>query len=288
MAGIAQLLWNGIAVGSLLSVAALGLTLIIGILNFLNIAYGEYLAIGAYISFTANTVLGLPVYVSVLFGTVAIGIGAVLIDLATFKHFRSRPSLTLLLVSIGLAFILRNLIRLIWGVGPKRFDTTIAEAPLVFGIRVLPEQVVAVVVGLTALLAVYLVLQRTLVGIAMRAASDNLDLARVRGVDTERLVYYLWIIAGLVAGLAGSLIGVQTQLTPTMGFGLLLPLFAAVVLGGVGKPIGAVAGGYTIGVLQELSVAVIPSTYKPGVGMAVLVLVLLFKPEGLLGGHISD
>jgi branched-subunit amino acid ABC-type transport system permease component len=191
-------------------------------------------------------------------------------------------------VSIGLAFILRHLIRLLWGLGPKRFDTTIAEAPLVFGIRVLPEQVVAVVVGLTALLAVYLVLQRTLVGIAMRAASDNLDLARVRGVDTERLVYYLWIIAGLVAGLAGSLIGVQTQLTPTMGFGLLLPLFAAVVLGGVGKPIGAVAGGYTIGVLQELSVAVIPSTYKPGVGMAVLVLVLLFKPEGLLGGHISD
>lgn len=284
MSNIAQLVWNGIAVGSLLAVAALGLTLIIGILDFLNIAYGEYLALGAYISYAVNAHIGLPLFASVMLGTASMGVIAVLLDQLIFKRFRSRPGLTLLLVSIGVAFILRNLIRLIWGVDPKRFDTVIREAPLIFGIRILPEQVVAVVVGVLALLAVYVLLQKTMIGIQMRAASNNLDLARVRGVDTERLVLYLWVVTGIVAGLAGAIIGVQTQLAPTMGFSLLFPLFAAVVLGGVGDPTGAVVGGYSIGILQELSVAVIPASYKLGVGMVVLVVVVLFKPTGLFGG----
>lgn len=288
MSNIAQLVWNGIAVGSLLAVAALGLTLIIGILDFLNIAYGEYLAVGAYISYAANTYLNLPLSVSVVLGTLSMGAVAVILDQLIFKHFRSRPGLTLLLVSIGVAFILRNLIRLVWGVEPKRFDTAIREAPLILGVRVLPEQVVAVVVGILALLAVYALLQKTMIGIQMRAASNNLDLARVRGVHTERLVLYLWIVTGIVAGLAGAIIGVQTQLAPTMGFSLLFPLFAAVVLGGVGDPTGAVVGGYVIGILQELSVAVIPASYKLGVGMVVLVVVVLFKPTGIFGGSHSE
>lgn len=278
-----QLVWNGVAVGSMLAVAALGLTLMIGILNFLNIAYAEYLTLGAYFAFAANVTLGLPVWASVLVGTVGMAVASVAIDAITFEHFRSRDGLTLLVVSIGLAFILRNVVRVVWDQGPKRFDVPIQEAPLVFGVRMLPEQVASVVSGLVVLAGVYVVLRRTSVGLAMRAASDDVDLARIRGIDTERLVFYVWLVTGGIAGFAGSVLALQTQLSPLLGFEILLTLFAAVILGGIGNPTGAVVGGYVIGIARELSVAVIPPEYKAAVGMTVLVVALLFKPEGLFG-----
>jgi branched-subunit amino acid ABC-type transport system permease component len=283
MVDFVQLLWNGISVGSMIAVAALGLTLMIGILNFLNIAYAEYLTFGAYFAFAANVALDLPVWIAVLVGTVGMAVAAIVIDKITFEHFRSRDGLTLLVVSIGLSFIMRNVIRSIWGQGPKRFDTPIQEAPVVFGIRMLPEQVASVVSGIVVLAGVYVILRRTSVGLAMRAASDNIDLARIRGIDTERLVFYVWVITGAIAGFAGSILAVQTQLSPLLGFELLLTLFAAVILGGIGNPTGAVVGGYIIGIAQEFSVAVIPPEYKAAVGMAVLVIALLFKPEGIFG-----
>lgn len=283
MVDFAQLVWNGIATGSLIAVAALGLTLIIGIMNFLNLAYGEYLALGAFISWAANSQFGVPPYPAVLFGTVGTAIAAILMDRAVFKQFRSRTSFTLLVISIGLAFILRNIIRIIWGVGPKRFDVTIREAPVVLGVRVTTQEAVGVVVGITTLVVIYGILHYTMIGVAMRAAADNVKLAEIRGVDTEILIVYLALITGAVAGLAGSLIGIRSGISPVMGFELLLALFAAVVLGGVGNPTGAVVGGYAIGIVEELSVAVLPPSYKPAIGLIVLVAVLLLHPEGIFG-----
>jgi branched-subunit amino acid ABC-type transport system permease component len=280
---VIQLVWNGVAVGSMIAVAAVGLTLMIGILNFLNIAYAEYLTLGAYFAFAANTSLGVSVPTSVLLGTAGMAVGAVAVDKMTFEHFRSRHGLTLLVVSIGVSFVMRNAIQAVWGPGPKRFDTPIREAPLVFGVRMLPEQVASVAVGLLILAGVYFILRRTAVGLAMRAASNNIDLARIRGIDTERLVFYVWVVTGAIAGFAWSILAVQTQLSPLLGFELLLTLFAAIVLGGIGSPTGAVVAGYVIGIAQELSVAVIPPEYKAAVGMAILVIALLFKPEGLFG-----
>jgi branched-subunit amino acid ABC-type transport system permease component len=278
-----QFVWFGLVSGSLIALGALGLTLIFGILDFINIAYGEYMALGAFVAFGLNDQLGLPIAVSGALAVLAIGPVAVTLDKAVFQHFRDRSAIVLLVVSIGLSFILRNLIRIVWGSGSKRFDVPIEEAPTYFGVQILADQVAIVVLSLFVLGGVFVLLQRTDIGIAMRAASDDADLARIRGVDTERLVLYVWLVGGVVAGIAGVMLGLDGQLRPTMGFLALIPIFAAVILGGIGDPVGAVVGGYAIGLLQELSVVIIPAEYKPLVGLVLLVVGLLTRPDGLFG-----
>jgi branched-subunit amino acid ABC-type transport system permease component len=200
-----------------------------------------------------------------------------------FQHFRTRSPITLLIVSIGVAFFLRNLIRAIWGPSGHFYELPMEANPSYLGIRFSVEQVAIMVVSLLLLLGVYVMLQRTRVGIAMRAASDDRMLSRIRGVDTEKLVLYVWIVGGAIAGLGGIMLGLDAQLRPNMGFTALIPIFAAVILGGIGDPKGAVAGGYSIGVIQEMSVAFIPTEYKFGVGLLVLIVGLLTRPDGLFG-----
>ncbi|MFC6954697.1 branched-chain amino acid ABC transporter permease [Halorubellus litoreus] len=283
MAAITQFIWFGLVSGSLIALGALGLTLIFGILDFINIAYGEYMALGAFIAYGLNTSTELPIYAVAVVGLFATGPLAVAMDKLVFQHFRDRSSIVLLVVSIGLAFILRNLIRVIWGSGSKRFDVPIEAAPTYFGVQILADQVAIVALSLVALGVTFLLLRRTDIGVAMRAASDDTDLAQLRGVDTERLVTYVWLVGGIIAGLAGVMLGLDGQLRPTMGFLALIPIFAAVILGGIGDPVGAVVGGYAIGLLQEVSVIVIPTEYKPLVGLALLVVGLLVRPDGVFG-----
>jgi branched-subunit amino acid ABC-type transport system permease component len=278
-----QFLWFGLVTGSLIALGALGLTLIFGILDFINIAYGEYMALGAFIAFGLNTQVGLPIVVSGVVAVAAMGPIAIALDKAVFQHFRNRSAIVLLVVSIGLSFVLRNVIRVVWGSGSQRFDVPIEEAPTYLGVQILPDQVAIVVLSLVVLGLTFVLLRRTDIGIAMRAASEDTDLARIRGVDTERLVLYVWLVGGAIAAVAGVMLGLDSQLRPTMGFLALIPIFAAVILGGIGDPVGAVVGGYAIGLLQELSVVVIPSEYKPLVGLALLVVGLLTRPDGLFG-----
>lgn len=278
-----QFIWFGLVSGSLIALGALGLTLIFGILNFINIAYGEYMAAGAFIAYGLNTQVGLPIAVSGVLAVLIMAPVSVALDKAVFQHFRNRSPVVLLVVSIGLAFILRNVFRIIWGSGSKRFDVAIERAPTFAGIQILPDQVAIILLSLGALGATFLLLQRTDIGIAMRAASDDTDLARIRGVDTERLTLYVWAVGGMIAGIAGVMLGLDSIIRPNMGFLILISIFAAVILGGIGDPVGAVIGGYSIGMIQELSVIVMPSEYKPMVGLLLLVVGLLTRPDGLFG-----
>lgn len=278
-----QFLWNGIVVGSIIAIAALGLTLTFGILDFINIAYGDYMAVGAYVAFGANVQADLNIVVASVLGIAVMAVGAVAIDRAVFRLFRDRSSVVLLVVSIGVGFILRNVVRIIWGTGSRGFSGPIEAAPQIAGVYVVPDQVAIVVLSIVVLVAVYALLRRTRIGIAMRAASDNTDLARVRGIDTENLVRYVWLVGGGIAALAGIMLGLDAQLRPNMGFTALIPIFAAVILGGIGDPLGAVVGGYAIGIAQELSVMVIPTEYKAVVALVVLVVGLLARPEGVFG-----
>ena len=278
-----QFVWNGVVVGSIISVSALGLTLIFGILNFINIAYGDYMATGAYLAFAVNAQLGLPLAVAIAAGVGGMAVGAVLIDKLVFEHFRTSSPVTLLIVSIGVAFFIRNLIRAIWGPTGNFYDVPIEASPNLFGVRYSVEQVSIIAVSLLLLAAVYVLLRRTRIGIAMRAASDDRTLTRIRGVDTERLVLYVWIVGGAIAGIGGIMLGLDAQIRPNMGFTALIPIFAATILGGIGDPKGAVAGGFAIGILQETSVVIIPSEYKFAVALAALIVGLLLRPDGLFG-----
>jgi neutral amino acid transport system permease protein len=278
-----QFIWNGIVVGSLIALAALGLTLLFGLLNFINIAYGDYMAFGAYFALAANVGLGLPIIVSVLIGAVGGGILAVTVHKFIFSKFMDRDPIVLLVVSIGMAFILRNVIRIFWSTDPQYYAVPVEEGPSFLGITFLPEQVAIIAMSLVVLGLLFLLLHRTRIGIAMRAASDDTDLARLRGIDTKRLVIYISLVGGVIAAFAGIMLGLDSNLRPNMGFIALIPIFAAVILGGIGDPTGAVIGGYVIGIGQEVSVAFIPSEYKPVVGLVLLIIGLLTRPDGLFG-----
>jgi branched-subunit amino acid ABC-type transport system permease component len=278
-----QFVWNGVVVGSLIAVAALGLTLIFGILNFINIAYGDYMAIGAYVTFAGNVQYDLPLIAAAVLGIVVMGVGAIVLDKLVFQHFRSRSPIVLLVVSIGLAFVLRNVLRIVWGASSVNYALPLETGTSVAGVIVLPAQIAIVVLSLVILGATFVLLRSTRIGVAMRAASDDTDLARIRGVDTERLVLYVWFVGGAIAAVGGIMLGLDAQLRPNMGFTALIPIFAAVILGGIGDPVGAVVGGYAIGVTQELSVIVLPSEYKALIGLLLLVVGLLARPDGLFG-----
>lgn len=278
-----QFVWNGVVVGSLIAVAVLGLTLIFGILNFINIAYGDYMAIGAYVTFAGNVQYDLPLIAAAALGIVVMGVGAIVLDKLVFQHFRSRSPIVLLVVSIGLAFVLRNVLRIVWGASSVNYALPLETGTSVAGVIVLPAQIAIVVLSLVILGATFVLLRSTRIGVAMRAASDDTDLARIRGVDTERLVLYVWFVGGAIAAVGGIMLGLDAQLRPNMGFTALIPIFAAVILGGIGDPVGAVVGGYAIGVTQELSVIVLPSEYKALIGLLLLVVGLLARPDGLFG-----
>jgi neutral amino acid transport system permease protein len=196
---------------------------------------------------------------------------------------RKAGLLQLLLMSIGLAFLLQNTIQFIWGSQIRRLDVNVIGTVEFLGLRIGRTELIVIVVGFVTLLSIGLMLKYTLLGKRMRALSDNFDLAETSGVDTSRIVLYTWIFAGGLAGLAGVLAAAVTDVKPTLGFELLLPIFAAVILGGIGDAFGALAGGIVLGLVIEWSTLVIEPRWKIAVGFAVLILVLFVRPQGIFG-----
>lgn len=282
-----QFILNGLIIGSTIALAAIGLTLIFGILDFINFAHGEYLTLGAYSAFVLNVTFGLPFIIAALVAipiTVALALS---IDKVVFYPLRKRGvgGLALLITSVGLSIVLRNSIEMIWSSEPRRLAVGSAEAIAVAGVRITVVQIAIILVSLLLMVAVHLLLTRTVLGISMRATASNSALALSSGVNTERVVMWTWIIGAGLTAIAGVLIGLNTVIRPSMGFGLLLVMFAAVILGGIGDAYGAMLGGLAIGMAQEISVAFISASYKPAVAFTIMVVLLLWKPEGLRGGE---
>lgn len=282
-----QFILNGIIIGSTIALAAIGLTLIFGILDFINFAHGEYLTLGAYAAFVVNVTFGLPFVVAAVV-SIPITIGlALVIDRVVFYPLRKQGAggIALLITSVGLSIVLRNSIETIWTSQPRRLSAGGGEAIIVGGVRITVVQIAIVLVSLLLMVAIHLLLTRTVLGISMRATASNRSLALSSGVNAERVVMWTWIIGSGLTAIAGVLIGLNTVIRPSMGFGLLLVMFAAVILGGIGDPYGAMLGGLAIGMAQEISVAFISAAYKPAVAFSIMVLLLLWKPEGLRGGE---
>jgi branched-subunit amino acid ABC-type transport system permease component len=284
---VVQTIVDGLVVGSIIALGAVGLTLLFGTLNFINVAYGEYMALGAYFTFFLNTQMGLSFWVGLPGGLVLTAVAVAGIEKVFFRPFSEREPIVLLIVSIGVAFILRSVIRIVWTTSVRRYDVPTGEGSVTELFRLFPNQVGILIISVVMMVLIYLLLQRTSIGIAMRAVSNNTNLAQLRGINTDRIVLYVVLIGGGAAGLAGAMLGLDSQLRPLMGFQFLIPVFAAVVLGGIGSPVGAVVSGYLIGVAQELSLLVLPAEYEPVVGLVVLVGVLLVRPEGLFGGDVE-
>jgi neutral amino acid transport system permease protein len=284
---LVQLLTNGIAVGSIIALAAVGLTLIFGILRLPNFAHGDLMTLGAYFTLVVNGA-GVNIWLAILLGAIPT-IGFALLGekllWSTLRDRRAAPT-SLIIVAIGLALFLRNGIILVWGSGNQSYDLPVASA-LQFGdIRIAQNRIVVVVVAVLVIAALHYILQNTKIGKAMRAVADNLDLARVAGINVERVVIWTWVIAIGLTAIGGGMYGLITAVRPNMGWFLILPMFASVILGGIGNPYGAIAGAFVIGITQEVSTYWLPSEYKLGVALLLMVVVLFIRPQGLFRGTL--
>ena len=277
---------NGLVAGSYFALGAIGLTLVYGILKLVNFAHGDMLTFGAYIAFLFNVTIGIPLIFALAVAIVTTAAVGVLLELAMWRPMRRRGAgmLQLLLMAIGLAFVIRNSIQLVAGTSPRTLDVNVTDSIEFVGLSIGRTELIVLVTALFVLTAVALMLRYTTLGRQMRALSDNFELAETTGIDTGRIVLYTWILAGGLAGLAGVMVVASLgSLTPNTGFGILLAMFAAVVMGGIGNAYGALAGGLVLGLTQEWATLVFEARWKIAVSFVILILVLVVRPQGIFG-----
>ena len=282
---VAQRGVNGLSLGAIYALGAVGLTLVYGILKLVNFAHGDFLTFGAYMAYLVNVTWELPLVFGIVFAILTTALLGISLEKVMWAPMRRRGAgmLQLLLISIGLAFVIRYGIQFIWGTELRQLDVNKTATVSFLDLRIGRTQLIVIIVGFVTLIATGLGLRLTLLGKQMRALSDNLDLAETSGINTSRVILYTWLFAAGLAGLAGVFAGAITQLQPELGFELLLPIFAAVVLGGIGNAFGALTAGIVLGVVIEWSTLFIASGLKLAVGFIILIIVLIIRPEGIFG-----
>ncbi|MHB1211316.1 MAG: branched-chain amino acid ABC transporter permease [Candidatus Nanopelagicales bacterium] len=282
----AQLTFEGVRFGLLIALGALGLSLIYGTTGLTNFAHGEIITFGALATFTLNAGFGLPLIVAAVLGVVLTALFGSFQNRGLWKPLRKRGTglIAMMIVSIGLAILLRNLFLFFYGGDKQAYTEFVGLAGIKFGpVAVTPSDIVVVIVSILALAAVVVGVQRTRLGKATRAVSDNPALASSAGIDVERVIEVVWIVGAALAGLGGILLAFTQQVSFQMGFQVLLLVFAAVTLGGLGTIWGAIVGSLVVGLFLQLSTLVIPSELKNVGALLVLIVILLVRPYGLLG-----
>lgn len=287
----ANLVINGLVEGAVIALPALALTLVMGIARFPNAATGDWMTLGAYVAVGAQalwvgTGLGAPA-LGMLLATLAGAAACAGVAMAAyeliFRRLARSAMVASLLASIGLAFLVRSLITLVAGSEQRTFALPLVRAWNFGGVRLLPTDLMIAAVALLVLVAVFAWLRFGRSGRLLRAVASNPELARLSGIRSQKLMWMLWALAGTLSAIGGVLLGVKSVVMPELGWEMLLPAFAAMVLGGIGSPVGAVVGALLTGVGQELSVPFVGPSYKIAIAFALLVVTLLVRPAGLFG-----
>ena len=284
MALIAQFIVNGIIAGSTYALVAIGITMVYGILHFINFSHGELVMLGAYFTFALMSIgLSLPLAIST--AIVLVVLVGIITDLTVFKPLRNKraDSLRLLIASIGVSIVLQSLAQLCWGRDIRVLDLPLQTPLEILGASITPVQIVMIFTAAVAMILLFAFLNLTRIGTALRATSDNEDMARVVGIDNNRVIMVLWIISCAFAAIGGILIGINTNLQIGMGLLILIKALAAVIMGAIGNIRGALIGGMVIGLSENLALIALPSQYKDAVAFSIVILLLLFKPEGIFG-----
>lgn len=301
-----QVIVDGLLTGAMVGLGAVGLTLVYSILRFANFTHGDYVSAGAYIALIAANALsvtltdwagakwagplgsltfGLPLIIALVAAMALTGLLALAMDWLLFRRLRRHGSeIVMVIASFGASLALRSVIEFFFGERPFYYTREIAMGiRLPFGVRASADQLLLLATALLLMAGLHLLMTRTALGRAMRATSENPALARVSGIDVARVVRQTWVIGGALAAAAGVFLGLTVQLRPYMGFDLLLPLFAATILGGIGSVPGAMLGGLIIGLAEALAVPVIGAEYRAAVAFVILLGMLLVRPTGLFG-----
>lgn len=281
-----QLLVEGVKFGLIIAMASVGLSLIFGTTGLINFAHGEMVTFGALVGWFVNVNLGLHFIPATVVAVLTGGLAGAALDKGLWRPLRRRGTglIALLVISIGLGLLLRYLFLYQFGGNTRPFAQYAVQRAIDLGpVAIAPKDIISILLSLAVLAAVGLALMRTKAGKAMRAVADNPDLAASSGIDVERVILLVWFFGGGLAALGGVLLGLTEQVSWQMGVQLLLLMFAGVILGGLGTAFGALVGSFVVGVFIQLSTLVVAPELKNVGALVILILILLVRPQGLLG-----
>ncbi|GES48840.1 branched-chain amino acid ABC transporter permease [Rhizobium sp. NBRC 114257] len=295
-----QFIIDGLLTGSMIGLGAIGVTLTYSILRFSNFAHGDFMAWGTYATLAVVSAIsaifgkvapigplsfGWPLIVAVILAMGFTGALALALDKVLFARLRAKgQSIIVVMASFGASMALRSLLEFLFTSRPAYFSRAIQIAmPIGFGIRITPDQIALLIVTALLVFGVHMLMTRTQTGRSMQALSQNPALARVVGIDVAKVVRVTWLIGGGLACVAGVMIGILVQIRPLMGFDMLLPMFAAAILGGIGSVPGAVLGGLIIGLAEAAAVQLIGAEWRAAISFIILMAVLFIRPIGLFG-----
>lgn len=282
-------LFNGLQTGSVYALVALGYSMVYGIILLLNFAHGDIIMVGAYTAFYAMTAFHLHPILSVVLAVVTSTLLGVVIEKVAYTPLRSAPRLSLLITAIGISFLLENGAQLLFGADTKSMDTLVPSNVSFGSVTISYTAILTIIVAVIAMVALTLLVQKTKLGKAMRAVSEDMGAAQLMGISLNKTISFTFAVGSALAGIGSVLyLCAYSQASPTMGSMLGLKAFVAAVLGGIGSIPGAMIGGFAIGLLEALVAAVGLSVWKDAVVFAILIVVLLVKPSGIMGHPVTE
>jgi branched-chain amino acid transport system permease protein len=288
---IEQFLTNGIIAGSVYALIALGFTIIYRTVKFFHFAHGVVYTAGAYLAYTFCILLGVNLIISLLFAAILAGIIGIAIDKLVYFPLRTQkaPNLVFLVASFGVFIFIQNLIQLIYGAQVLTVNTSPAtEGYNIFGAFITGVQILILAVCCLLLIILWLFFQKTKAGKAMRAVADDPTAASIVGIYPEKIIFLSFAIGSALAGAAGILISLETNIVPTMGLDAVLKGIIASIIGGIGSVPGAMLGGFLLGIVENLGIMIIPAGWKDTITFAILIIFLLFRPSGILGKKVDE
>ncbi|MDQ4075061.1 MAG: branched-chain amino acid ABC transporter permease [Chloroflexota bacterium] len=284
---VIQALINGVIAGALLAIPALGFSAIFAVLRFPNFAIGALATAGAYMAWLANVNFGLPIVAATAVAFVSAAIIGALIEYGALERLGRGGALMKAIGSLAMAMVIENIIRFCFGNDLRGFDLPLARDFVIGPVRIGPQQITNFVFALAIMVVVWAFLSFSSLGRSMRAVADNPDLARLKGISPRLIAMVTVAVGSGLCGVGGTLIGLDTSVDPLLGGRVLLSVFAAAVLGGLGSIPGAVAGAFVIGIVEEFTVLALAPAYRLAVGFIVILAVLVVRPSGLLGSKAS-
>jgi len=297
-----QIIANSLIRGSELSLLAIGLTMVFDILKFANFAHTDYAVLGAFIAYSLNQTLGLNLVFAIILAAFFAGLLGIGMDRVLFKPLRIKGAqpVSIMIISLGAAIALRNIMRLIWTSGAKTYGIPIKKPLVILGARITTLQLEIILAGFLSMIAFHMLLHRTKFGKSLRAISDNSVLASACAIDSEKTIRWMWFLACAYGVMGGTMIAMEHLLYPRLGFNIIIPVFCATILGGIGNPYGAMVGALilafaenvilsfdfswliNLGGLFNFDTIQISTGYKPAISFVILIIVLLFKPTGII------
>ena len=282
---------SGISLGSIYAIIALGYTMVYGIAKMLNFAHGDIIMVGGYVSFCAMSYLGLPALPSALLAMLACTVLGIIIERLAYKPLRSAGSLAVLITAIGVSYFLQNSALLIWKAAPKSYPAVVSGSAEFFGgeLKVPYISLLTIVICLVIMLGLSTFVSKSKMGKAMRACSEDKGAAQLMGINVNRTISMTFAIGSALAAIAGVLLcSFNSQLMPTTGSMPGIKAFTAAVFGGIGSIPGAFLGGLLLGIIEAMAKAYISMQLANSIVFAVLIVVLLVKPSGLLGKYVPE